>query len=180
MELFAERGFDETTVVDIAQRAGVTERTYFRHFADKREVLFGGEEQLEAAFLDAIAEAPSGASVLDIVGAALDAGGRTLEDARSRDDARARNAVIEAHTALQERERSKLARLAASVADALERRDVDALDARLAGDLLVSVLTTAFAQWIAPGQQQGLVDLQREALLSLRHLLAPVDARDLT
>lgn len=173
MELFAERGFDETTVADIAQRAGVTERTYFRHFADKREVLFGGEEQIQAVFLDAIADAPGGASVLAMVGAALDAGGRTLEEVRSRDDARARYAVVEAHPALQERERSKLARLAAAVADALEQRGVDALDARLAGDLLVSVFTTAFARWIASGQERGLVDLQREALLSLRDLLAP-------
>lgn len=172
MALFAERGFDATTVADIAQRAGVTERTYFRHFADKREVLFGGEEQLQAAFLGAIAATPDGASVLAIVGAALDAGGRTLEEARSRDDARARNAVIEAHPGLQERERSKLARLAAAVADALQRRGVDALEARLAGDLLVSVFTTAFAQWIAPGQERGLFDLQREALLSLRALLS--------
>jgi AcrR family transcriptional regulator len=172
MELFAERGFDETTVADIAERAGVTERTYFRHFADKREVLFGGEEQLQAAFLAAIADAPEGASLLAIVDAALDAGGRTLEEARARDDARARNAVIEMHPALQERERSKLARLAAAVADALEQRGLDALDARLAGDLLVSVFTTAFARWIAPGQKRRLVDLQREALLSLRGLLA--------
>jgi AcrR family transcriptional regulator len=173
MELFAERGFDETTVAHIAQRAGVTERTYFRHFADKREVLFGGEEQLQAAFVGAIADAPEGASLIAIVGAALDAGGRTLEEARARDDARARNAVIEMHPALQERERSKLARLAAAVAVALERRGLDTLDARLAGDLLVSVFTTAFAQWIAPGQKRALVDLQREALRSLRELLAP-------
>ena len=171
MELFAERGFDETTVADIAQRAGVTERTYFRHFADKREVLFGGEEQLQAAFLGAIADVPEGASLLAIVGAALDAGGRTLEEARDRDAARARHAVIEAHAALQERERSKLARLAAAVTDALQQRGVDALDARLAGDLLVSVFTTAFALWIAPDQERGLVDLQREAVLSLRDLL---------
>jgi AcrR family transcriptional regulator len=167
MELFAERGFDETTVAD------VTERTYFRHFADKREVLFGGEEQLQAAFLGAIAEAPEGLSVLAIVDAALDAGGRALEEVRARDDARARNAVIEMHAALQERERLKLARLAAAVAAALEQRAVDTLDARLAGDLLVSVFTTAFAQWIAPGHDRRLVELQREALLSLRDLLAP-------
>lgn len=173
MELFAERGFDETTVADIAERAGVTERTYFRHFADKREVLFGGEEQLQAAFLGAIAAAPEGTPVLAIVGAALDAGGRTLEDVRAPDDARARHAVIEAHPALQERERSKLARLAAAVADALQQRGVTALDARLAGDLLVSVFTTGFARWIAPGQERGLVDLQREALQSLRDLLTP-------
>lgn len=171
MQLFGERGFDETTVADIAQRAGVTERTYFRHFADKREVLFSGEEQLQAGFLGAIADAPDDASLLSVVAAALDAGGRTLEEARSRDDARARYAVIEVHPALQERECSKLARLAGAVADALTHRGVDALDARLAGDLLVSVFTTAFSQWIAPGQTRGLVDLQHEALLSLRALL---------
>jgi AcrR family transcriptional regulator len=85
MELFAERGFEATTVAGIAERAGVTERTFFRHFADKREVLFAGEEQLEAVFVDAIAGAPAGASLTDLLIAALDAGGGALQDVRGRD-----------------------------------------------------------------------------------------------
>src|SRR5690606_24151757 len=74
MQLFAEHGYDATTVTEIAQRAGVTERTFFRHFADKREVLFAGEEHLEAAFVGAIIDAPAGAHPADLLAAALDAG----------------------------------------------------------------------------------------------------------
>ena len=170
--LFAERGFEDTTVADIAERAGVTERTYYRHFADKREVLFGGEEHLEAAFLAAVADAPGGASPLAIVGAALASGACALEQVRARSDARARNTVIEAHAALQERERSKLARLAWSVAGALVQRGVDGLDARLMGDLVVSVFTAAFSLWIAPGEERGLVELQQDGLQSLRGILS--------
>jgi AcrR family transcriptional regulator len=164
LDLFAERGFEAATVAGIAERAGVTERTFFRHFADKREVLFAGQEQLVAVFVDAIAAAPADASLTDLLVAALDAGGGALQDVRGRDLARVRNEIIAANEQLLERELLKLARLSQAVAAALVARGVADVPARLAGDLVVSVLSTAFAEWIAPGETRDLVELQREGL----------------
>jgi AcrR family transcriptional regulator len=170
MELFAERGYEATTVAEIAERAGVTERTFFRHFADKREVLFGGAEQLEAVFVDAIACAPEDASLTGLLAAALDAGGGALQDVRGRDYARARNEIITANVQLQERELLKLAKLSHAVTAALVARGVADVPARLAGDLVVSVFSTAFARWIAPGETRDLVELQREGLAVISDL----------
>jgi AcrR family transcriptional regulator len=164
MDLFAEHGFEATTVAEIAERAGVTERTFFRHFADKREVLFAGEEQLEAVFVDAIADAPADASLKGLLVAALDAGGGALQDVRGRDFARARNEIITANEQLQERELLKMAKLSHAVTTALVARGVADVPARLAGDLVVSVFSTAFARWIASGETRDLVELQHEGL----------------
>ena len=118
MELFAEAGFEAATVAEIARRAGVTERTFFRYFADKREVLFAGEKELEAAFTDAIAEAPADASLIDLVVTALDAGGGMLQARRDRDAARTRHEIITANEQLQERELLKLAKLSQAMSAA--------------------------------------------------------------
>ena len=93
IELFAERGFDATTVADIADRAGVTERTFFRHYADKREVLFAGEAELQSVFVDAVVHAPARASVIELVSTALETGCRALQDARDPEFPRIRNAI---------------------------------------------------------------------------------------
>ncbi|WP_199435306.1 TetR/AcrR family transcriptional regulator [Qaidamihabitans albus] len=170
MELFAEGGFEATTVAGIAERAGVTERTFFRHFADKREVLFAGEGQLEAVLVDAIAGAPADASLADLVVAALAAVGGALQDVRGRDFARVRNEIITANEQLQERELLKLAKLSHAVTAALLDRGVADVPARLAGDLVVSVFSTAFARWIAPDQTRDLVELQREGLAAISEL----------
>jgi AcrR family transcriptional regulator len=170
MDLFAERGFEATTVAGIAERAGVTERTFFRHFADKREVLFAGEEQLEAVFVDAIADAPADASLKGLLVAALDAGGGALQDMRGRDFARARNEIITANEQLQERELLKMAKLSHAVTAALVARGVADVPARLAGDLVVSVFGTAFARWVTPGETRDLVELQREGLAVISDL----------
>lgn len=177
MELFAERGFEATTVAEIADRAGVTERTFFRYFSDKREVLFAGQEEFEAAFTDAVAAAREGAAMIDLVAAAAAAGGDALEQARGREFARARHAVIAANEQLHERELLKLAKLAASVAAKLEARGVAAVAARLGGDLTVSVFGDAFNRWIAPGETRDLVELQRESLAALGDLVTPRSAR---
>lgn len=174
MELFAERGFEATTVAEIADSAGVTERTFFRYFADKREVLFAGQEQFASAFIDAIDAAPDGAALADLVAAAAAAGGAVLQQARGREFARARHAVIAANEQLQERELLKLAKLAAAVAERLKARGVTAVAAQLGGDLTVSVFSDAFNRWIAPGETRDLVALQRESLAALGELAAGV------
>ncbi|MET7330392.1 helix-turn-helix domain-containing protein [Nonomuraea sp. NPDC005650] len=170
MELFAEDGFEATTVAGIAGRAGVTERTFFRHFADKREVLFAGEERLEAVFVDAIADAPPDAAVAGLLVAALDAGGRVLQDARGREFARVRNGIITANEQLLERELLKLAKLSHAVTAALVARGVGQMDAGLAGELGVLVFKTAFTRWIAPDETRDLLELQREGLAAIGDL----------
>ncbi|NAZ75220.1 TetR family transcriptional regulator [Kineococcus sp. T13] len=172
LELFGEQGFDATSVAGIAERAGVTERTFFRHYADKREVLFVGEEELRESFVRAVASGPAGAPALELVGAALDAAGTVLEATRDRRHARARQRIVDAHPALQERELLKLTTLVGALAAALTARGVPALRARLAAELTVSVFVTAFGLWIADGEDRGLVQLQREALQEVRAVVS--------
>src|SRR3954451_8728917 len=101
LELYRERGVEQTTVAEIAERAGLTERTFFRHFADKREVLFGGQATLRELFVSSVAGAPEGTTPLDAVAVALDAAAGLLEERH--DVARQRQAVIAANPDLQER-----------------------------------------------------------------------------
>src|SRR6266478_7539944 len=117
MELYGERGFDQTTVAEIANRAGLTERTFFRHFADKREVLFWGQGALRELLVSTVASAPESAAPIDAVAAALQAAGAVLQERR--DGARQRRAVIAANAELQERELIKLAALASGMAGVL-------------------------------------------------------------
>src|SRR6266581_9385232 len=102
LELYIERGFEQTTVAEIAKRAGLTERTFFRHFADKREVLFAGTGTLQELLVSAVAGAPDSAAPMDAVAAALQAAGAVLQERRGY--SRLRQAVIAANAGLQERE----------------------------------------------------------------------------
>ena len=72
VDLFTEQGYDATTVAQIAERAGVTKSTFFRHFSDKREVLVAGQAALSQLLAKGIAEAPVGASPLEAVAAGLE------------------------------------------------------------------------------------------------------------
>ena len=115
LELYGERGFEQTTVAEIAERAGLTERTFFRHFADKREVLFAGADALQELLVDTVADAPASAAPIDAAAAGLEAAGALLQERREL--ARQRQAIIAANAELQERELIKLASLAAALAD---------------------------------------------------------------
>src|ERR1700760_181648 len=119
-ELFAERGFDETTVADIAARAGLTERTFFRHFTDKREVLFSGQEQFRDRFVSAVAAAPPDATRVAALAAGLYAAGEMLQS-RAELSPR-RQTIIDAHPDLQERELIKMGQLGTAAAAALRDR----------------------------------------------------------
>src|ERR1700729_877081 len=100
MELFQERGYVETTVEEIAARAGLTERTFFRYFADKREVLFSGSKELEKSIIDRIESAPREARPLEVVVGALEAAGAELQDRRELHFVRARYALVTKHAEL--------------------------------------------------------------------------------
>ena len=113
MALYGERGYDNTTVAEIAERAGLTERTFFRHFADKREVLFDGAVALQELLVTTVADAPESLAPIDAVGAGLHAVGELLQDRR--DFSRRRQAIIAASAELRERELIKLASLSAAL-----------------------------------------------------------------
>ncbi|WP_433801176.1 TetR/AcrR family transcriptional regulator [Actinomycetospora sp. CA-084318] len=147
MELFGERGYDRVTVAEIADRAGLTERTFFRHFADKREVLFAGQDDFHAVILEALDAAPPELGALPAVVLGLEATGRWLDDER-RPHSRARQEVIDAHPELQERELIKLARAGTAMAEVLRGRGVPDGEAVLAADVGVAAYRLAFARWV--------------------------------
>jgi AcrR family transcriptional regulator len=170
IELFAERGCEQTTVAEIGERAGLTERTFFRHFADKREVLFGGGGGLEELLVSTVADAPESAPPLEALAAALDAAGAVLQERR--DYSRQRQAIIAANPELQERELFKLASLASALAEALRRRGVDEPHATLAAEIAIAVFRTAFERWHRDDARSDLSQLIRESLDQTRTLLA--------
>jgi AcrR family transcriptional regulator len=170
LELYRERGFDQTTVAEIAERAGLTERTFFRYFADKREVLFWGQDRLRELYVSTIASAPASAAPIDAVAAALEA---AVPVFRERHDlARQRQAVIAATPGLQERELTKRASLAAAMADALRGRGVTDPTASLAAEVGVIAFGTAFARWVDDPHEQDLARLIRQALDQLKAAMA--------
>jgi len=170
MQLYQEQGFDQTTVAEIAARAGLTERTFFRHFADKREVLFYGTEMARDLLARAVADAPASAAPMDAVGAALEAFGAMIAENAER--ARLRDAVISANAELRERELIKLAAFAATVADALRERGVPDPAASLAAETGLAVFKVAFARWIREPSQQDLPQVVRASMDEVRGVLA--------
>jgi AcrR family transcriptional regulator len=172
LELYSERGFDETTVAEIAERAGLTERTFFRHFADKREVLFWGENTLHELLVLAVAGAPESASPIDAFAAGLKPAVTVYFENRSREQSRLRHAVIASTTALQERELIKLSRLADGVADALRRRGVTEPGASLAAEAGVAVFRVATERWTNATDGRDLVQHIDEALAELKAVVA--------
>jgi AcrR family transcriptional regulator len=168
MDLYAERGYDQTTVAEIAERAGLTERTFFRYFADKREVLFWGQGALMELVTKHIADAPDSASPIDAVGAALQATGEMFHGRR--EHAQRRQAVIDANPGLQERELIKLASLAAAMAECLGRRGVAEPAAKLTAETGVAVFKVAFERWIGAARDTDLAHLVGDSLDELKAL----------
>jgi len=166
LALYEERGFEHTTVAEIAARAGLTERTFFRYFTDKREVLFAGAGALQGLLVDAVADLPPSAAPIDAMAAALDAATGMFEERR--DHAVQRQAVILANPELQERELIKLARLAAALADALRQRGVRDPAASLAAETGIAVFKIAFERWISETNRRTLSQLIHESFEELK------------
>jgi AcrR family transcriptional regulator len=167
LALFAERGYDATTVAEIADRAGLTKSTFFRHFTDKREVLFGGQDLLAELFSTAIRTAPPSATAADCLAAALESAAVAFTPERH-DLAPQRRAVVAANSELQERELLKRARLSAVMADALCARGTDDTTARLAAQVGVLAFSTAYARWAAPENRQPFGEIAQAALRDLQ------------
>ena len=170
LELYVERGFEQTTVAEIAERAGLTERTFFRYFADKREVLFAGSGTLRDLMAGALAGAPESAAPIEAVAAALQTAGALIQERR--EYSRQRQAVIAANAALQERELIKLAALASALAEALRQRGVGEPAASLTAEAGIAVFKIAFERWHSEPGQPELPQLISEALGELRAVAA--------
>jgi AcrR family transcriptional regulator len=170
MELYSERGFEQTTVAEIAARAGLTERTFFRHFADKREVLFSGASTLQELLVSSVAGALDSAAPIDAVLAGLEAAAGVLQ--QRREYSRQRQTIIAANPELQERELIKLASLAAAIADTLRARDVSDPAASLTAEAGIAVFKIAFERWVEETNQQDFPQLIRESLDELKAVTA--------
>ena len=176
MELFQEHGYVRTTVEEIAARAGLTERTFFRYFADKREVLFSGSKDLEKSIVDGIEGAPREASPLEAVVAAFEAAGAALQDRRDLRFVRARYALVTNHAEVQERELIKLASLALAVTKALHARDVAEPAASLAAEVGIAVFKIGFERWLKERKPRDLAAHIRAAVDALRAVAAEGNA----
>jgi AcrR family transcriptional regulator len=173
LELFATQGFEQTTAAEIAESVGLTERTFFRHFSDKREVLFYGQEQFLQAFVDGVEAAPPDASPLEVIASALHAAASFFADER-RAYSRMRQSVIDQNPALRERELHKFAGLATTVATALRARGIGEPAATLAAESGATVFGLAFAQWIREGETRSLDEIAAAVLRELRNMTAAV------
>jgi len=170
IELFEERGFEAPTVADIAARAGLTKRTFFRYFGDKREVLFAGTEPLKAKFVAAIAAAPADVAPLDAIAAGLDAMADLFADFG--EHPRRRQAIIAANPELQERELIKLAGWSAALTDGLVRRGVDEPTASLVAQTGAAAFRVAFERWLADPGDRSLADTLRDSFDQLSTVIA--------
>ena len=171
LDLYEERGFDQTTAAQIAARAGLTERTFFRHFADKREVLFGGSALLKERIVAGVAGAPAENGALDAVASGLAAAAAMLGEFR-RDLSRKRHDVIAANPELRERELAKLDDYAAAVAAALRQRGVSEPRATFAAEGGMTVLREAIRQWACEEDARDLAAIMHDSVAELRTLVA--------
>jgi AcrR family transcriptional regulator len=154
LELYRERGFDGTTAAEIAARAGLNERTFFRHFPDKREVLFDGEAELRVALMQAVAEAPDGLEPFEVLRCAFRESARNLEDNHAFSEPR--REIIAVTPALRERELAKHAWLTDAVAEALRQRGVGDGVADLAARTGWAAYQHAVQAWIGdPARRLG-------------------------
>jgi AcrR family transcriptional regulator len=166
LALFEERGYDETTVAEIAERAGLTKRTFFRYFADKREVLFWGAERIEDVFTGAIQSAPPAAPALDAVALGLEAFGSSLQG--QGEVAARRIRIVRTSPELSERQLTKFASMADTASRALRSRGVSADAAVLAAETGMTVFRVATARWLEDTSAKPLPQLIAEAFTQLR------------
>lgn len=170
VDLFTEQGYDATTVAQIAERAGVTKSTFFRHFPDKRELLVAGQETLSRLLTEGIAEAPDDASPLEAVAAGLERASSTMGP-MNRELAPRVKAAVAASVELQERDALKTVSLAAAMTTALVARGLSEPTAALASELGVLAFKRGFAEW-SEGDRDGEDKLTGYVLAALDELRA--------
>ncbi|WP_328498496.1 TetR/AcrR family transcriptional regulator [Streptomyces sp. NBC_00414] len=170
LDLYSEHGFEQTTAAQIAKRAGLTERTFFRHYADKREVLFGGAHQLEEAFVETLAATPETAAPIDAMASTLETVAAFFLERH--EFARQRAAVISANAELRERELIKLASLSAALAATFRQRGVKDPAASLTAEAGMAVFKIGFERWVGENGERTLAEFLRESLDELKGVAA--------
>jgi len=159
LELWAKRGYERTTTAEIAAHAGVSERTFFRHFPDKREVLFDGSSAMRSTLAEALAKAPAGEPALKALNKAFEAVGPLFE--MNQPYSAIRQRIIAETPALQEREWAKAALLTTTLAEALKARGIEARLAALAAQTGMAAFNHAFDTWLARPNESFLTNLNR-------------------
>lgn len=172
MELFAQQGFEGTTVAEIASRAGLTERTFFRYFADKREVLFAGQDAFEGMFVERIAAASPDAEPFAVVTQAVRAVATAFFPAERQPFSRQRQTIIDANPGLRERELLKLSGLTTAMTAALRERGTPEPTAMLSAECGVTIFRVAFSRWVGGREDRELVSILDHVLAELRALIA--------
>jgi len=171
VELFIEQGFAETTVPQITARAGLTTRTFFRHFADKREVLFARDAELPAVVAQIAADAPASLSPMMLIAHALEIVAATRLEGQLA-YLRTRHAVIQADEGLRERELRKLSALSDAINQGFRDRGLDELTSILAAQLAVTVFSVTISRWLDQDGEQPLSELVHDTLRALRSVTA--------
>ena len=162
-ELFAERGFSSVSVPEIAERAGLTNRTFYRHFGDKREVLFAAEADFPSRVSEAISGIPEWNSLVDVLRYGLDNAASTFANAQ-RTNLRTRRAIINSDGALRERELAKQAALTAAMTSGFATLGFAELESRLAAEIASAIFTVALNQWLDQNSEQTFQDVVRSTL----------------
>jgi AcrR family transcriptional regulator len=170
LDLFSERGFDSVTVPEITARAGLTTRTFHRHFADKREVMFAGADQMPALATQLVLDAPAGLGPIDVVAHGLPVIAAAFEGRLGQ--LKQRKAVIAGHDGLRERELSKMEQLTDSIAGAFRRRGVDQLTAALMAETAVGVVKVGLRCWLESDGQVALLTIMASSLTRLEDAFA--------
>ena len=176
LDLFVANGYEETTVAQIADRAGLNRATFFRHFADKREVLFGGEDMLAGLFADGIRAAAPEATLTECLQAAFAAAGVAMT-AQQRAKGAQRMLVLAANREVQERGLLKHARIARSIGAALRMRGADELTARLAAEVGMLAFSIAVERWLTADNDEPFPRHAAAALSDLQVRMAELDSR---
>lgn len=176
LELFLEQGFVETTVPQITARAGLTTRTFFRHFADKREVLFVREEGVPALIEKLMAEAPASLGPMAVVAYGLEAFATTVFEGRA-EYLRRRHTVIDTDAGLRERRLQKLATMSEAIRQGFRKRGTDALTSTLAAEIAMTVFRVAIIRWLAQEDERRLSEIIAETLSALRVVAADIPAQ---
>jgi len=167
VDLFADQGYDATTVAQIAERAGVTKSTFFRHFPDKRELLVAGQETLCRLLVEGITEAPETATPLEAVAVGLERASNAMGP-MNRELGPRLKAAIAASTELQERDTLKRVGLATAMTEALLSRGVPDPLAHLAAELGVLAFKRGYTTWTGPSHAN--TDLAPHVLAALKDL----------
>jgi AcrR family transcriptional regulator len=176
LELFAEQGFEQTTVPEIATRAGMTTRSFFRHYADKRAVLFRGEDDLPQRIAGMLRDAPDSLTVMEMLIWGIETMAKNFFEGQ-REAIRLRGAIVATDVGLQERELRKQAEIASAICEALVSIGHDRLEATVAGKLATAISSTALARWATATDARPVTDHVREVAAAITGLVTDGSAR---